>query len=202
MDKKYRVVGKKGGLSFNVGDVVSIKKVDEGYTIFSENIENYDFTKSLEIAIDNLNSFYDIEEITEELKITLNIPEEIANGEKMKIWEINLSEKDVTYVDKHGCEWNSDGCTLITEKGTHIENVYNLNAILKMDFKIVVDWSKVGNDDKIWVRQREEKGWKERHFAKCEDGKVYAWDDGCTSWTTKDCMDWNYAKLAEGIDEK
>ena len=37
-----------------------------------------------------------------------------------------------------------------------------------------------------------------RHFAKYEDGKVYAQSNGVTSWTTEGHgVMWNYAKLAE-----
>ena len=67
-----------------------------------------------------------------------------------------------------------------------------------------VDWSKVEVDTPILVRINEDKEWERRYFAKYENGVVYAWNSGCTSWTTH-CMTacmtpWKYAKLAE--DEK
>lgn len=63
------------------------------------------------------------------------------------------------------------------------------------------DWSKVEVDTPILVRQVEDGMWLERHFTKYEGGKVYAWEDGHTSWT-EDCMTvWKYAKLAE-IEEE
>ena len=62
------------------------------------------------------------------------------------------------------------------------------------------DWSKVEVDTPILVRYSEDgdEEWLKRHFAKYENGKVYAWFDGCTSWSTEGHMViWNYAKLAE-----
>lgn len=60
-----------------------------------------------------------------------------------------------------------------------------------------VDWSKVLVDTPIWVRESEKTGWHPRHFAKFEDGFVYAWDNGATSFTADDASTmWNYAKLA------
>lgn len=63
-----------------------------------------------------------------------------------------------------------------------------------------VDWNKVEVDTPILVRYSEDgdEEWIKRHFAKYENGKVYAWFDGCTSWSTEGHMViWNYAKLAE-----
>lgn len=65
-----------------------------------------------------------------------------------------------------------------------------------------VDWSKVKVDTPILVKYSETSNkWFKRYFAKYEDGKVYAWDDGMTSWTANgeedDITSWDYAKLAE-----
>lgn len=69
-----------------------------------------------------------------------------------------------------------------------------------------IDWSKVKVDTPIYVRDCEtdsngdEKTWVPRHFAKFENGTVYVWDDGGTSFTVKSedsCSSWNYTKLAE-----
>lgn len=60
-----------------------------------------------------------------------------------------------------------------------------------------IDWSKVEVDTPILVRYSENLCWIKRHFAKYKNGKVYAWVDGGTSWTTVDYNNWKYAKLAE-----
>lgn len=63
-----------------------------------------------------------------------------------------------------------------------------------------VDWSNVKVDTPILVRYSEDgdEEWLKRHFAKYENGKVYTWFDGCTSWSAEGHMViWNHAKLAE-----
>ena len=63
-----------------------------------------------------------------------------------------------------------------------------------------VDWRKVAVDTPILVRDGENEEWNKRHFARYENGTIYAWGDGCTSWTAydnDDVFDWEYVKLAE-----
>ena len=67
-----------------------------------------------------------------------------------------------------------------------------------------VDWSKVAIDTPILVRGYEEESWKKRHFAKYENGIVYAWSAGSTSWSARmsnDITDWKFAKLAESEEK-
>ena len=60
-----------------------------------------------------------------------------------------------------------------------------------------VDWRKVKIDTPIYVRDCEDDPWFPRYFAKYENGKVYAWCNGGTSFTKRDDKYWNYAELAE-----
>ena len=63
-----------------------------------------------------------------------------------------------------------------------------------------VDWSKVPVDTPILVKNFERDLWTRRYFAKYENGKVYAWDGGRTSWSVNkpnEIVDWPIAKLAE-----
>ena len=64
-----------------------------------------------------------------------------------------------------------------------------------------VDWSKVKVDTPILVKDILKSEWIKRYFAKYENGKVYAWYDGATSWTienkTEQILSWKYAKLVE-----
>ena len=65
-----------------------------------------------------------------------------------------------------------------------------------------VDWNKVAVDTPILVRDYESQEWEARHFAKYEDGVIYAWGGGSTSWTSKGAAtEWEYAKLAESEEE-
>lgn len=63
-----------------------------------------------------------------------------------------------------------------------------------MEYEPPVDWSKVPVDTKILVSHDKEK-WLRRYFAKFEDGKVFAWSYGQTSFTTDTHVEWKYAKL-------
>ena len=67
-----------------------------------------------------------------------------------------------------------------------------------------VDWNKVEVDTPILVRTVEWAEWARRYFAKYEDGMVYVWNLGRTSWSAtydKDVSAWPYAKLAESEKE-
>ena len=95
--------------------------------------------------------------------------------------------------------------TSVTLKGVNnndIKMVYDLSDLLNFDFKEVVDWSKVAVDTKILVADftgnDNEIVWKKRHFAKYENGKIYAWCDGLTSFTIDSddlCTRWDFVKL-------
>ena len=63
----------------------------------------------------------------------------------------------------------------------------------------VVDWSKVKVDTPVLV-SNDNKTWNKRYFARYENGNVYAWLNGKTSWTAI-CEfsfgHWDYTKLAD-----
>ena len=71
-----------------------------------------------------------------------------------------------------------------------------------------VDWSKVEVDTPVLVRDGENNEWQRSYFAKYEDGFVYTWIAGATSWTAVgyekggNVYRWNYAKLAESEETK
>ena len=62
-----------------------------------------------------------------------------------------------------------------------------------------VDWSKVALDTPILVRDSKEEAWTKRHFAKYENGIVFAWGNGLTSWGAhrSNVVGWGMAKLEE-----
>ena len=60
-----------------------------------------------------------------------------------------------------------------------------------------VDWSKVAVDTPILVTDNGNHKWIKRYFAKYENGSVYAWANGRTSWSGDRCTPWNLAKLPE-----
>ena len=64
-----------------------------------------------------------------------------------------------------------------------------------------IDWNKVEVDTPILVRVSEDVKWIKRYFAKYENGLVYAWNGGATSWTVYNMSAWKYAKLPESEEE-
>ena len=92
---------------------------------------------------------------------------------------------------------NCDDCLFGKLEG---ECEVNARDWLQSEHVEQVDWSKVKVDTPIYVRRSDDEEWESRHFAKFEDGRVYAWVDGATSWTANDECDvisWNCAKLVE-----
>ena len=75
-----------------------------------------------------------------------------------------------------------------------------INQILNIAEELgIVDWSKVPVDTPILVKDLEAGIWRKRYFALFEDGKIYAWESGATSWSVENngrVACWNYAKLA------
>ena len=80
------------------------------------------------------------------------------------------------------------------------------NACEWLDLEYVappVDWSKVAVDTPIFVRNREKEAWRRRYFAKYENGIVFAWENGLTSWSAhrSNVVGWGTAKLAGGEEK-
>ena len=68
-----------------------------------------------------------------------------------------------------------------------------------------VDWSKVKVDTPILVKDILKSEWIKRYFAKYENGRVYAWKEGKTSWSAvneHNVNSWKYAKLAEREEQE
>ena len=66
----------------------------------------------------------------------------------------------------------------------------------------IIDWSTVKVDTKIRVSNFEGDLWRRRYFAFYENGKVYAFDSGKTSWSAgtnnlSDLIPWDLAEVVE-----
>nr|DAI23694.1 MAG TPA: putative AdoMet-dependent methyltransferase [Caudoviricetes sp.] len=60
-----------------------------------------------------------------------------------------------------------------------------------------VDWTKVAVDTPILVADNGNCKWIKRYFAKYENGRIYVWNGGATSWSSDGCTPWKLAKLPE-----
>jgi hypothetical protein len=122
----------------------------------------------------------------------------------MNIKEVFEKCNDGDYVvDNKNIKWKVIGGEL-TNIRFNLYNLYTLKQLLDLDFKKFynVDWSKVEVDTKILVSFDNEK-WYKRYFAKFEDGKIYTFANGTTSFSYnyRELVPWKYAKLyKEGND--
>ena len=86
----------------------------------------------------------------------------------------------------------------IANNGEIIKIDYEGN-IIGLKFKEDIDWSKIAVDTPILVKDDPNNKWHKEHFARYEDGKIYTWSFGATSWSVEDdnnyTMSWNFAKL-------
>ena len=86
----------------------------------------------------------------------------------------------------------------------YIEYEMYIFDIINGEFEEYLDWSKVQVDTKILVSE-DGKDWYRRYFAKYENGFIYAFPDGLSSFTAcykPECgyrrvCGWKYAKLYE-----
>lgn len=104
--------------------------------------------------------------------------------------------KVVKYNDKGDL---TNECDLISE-WDFIANFYTLTELFELDFKKVydVDWSKVEVDTKILV-SNDDVRWYRAHFAMFENGTIYSFSNGTTSFTYEYSAfePWKYAILYE-----
>lgn len=84
-----------------------------------------------------------------------------------------------------------------------LEMIYpEIAAQIVSDFvSNLVDWTKVEVDTKVLVSQ-DGVNWFSNHFAKYENGLVYTWESGRTSFSIRECYDysnavvsWKYGKI-------
>ena len=122
----------------------------------------------------------------------------------MKVWEL---EEGVEYISSL-----SDGETkyqLIDgdlyymnpsiNYGSYMRSGMEYNRAKETDFTPYTpptDWSKVEVDTKVLVRDYDDEVWTRRHFAKYENGTIYVYSVGTTSFTTDMFLSsYNQAKL-------
>lgn len=105
-------------------------------------------------------------------------------------------------------EQRDDGSTLLRDKYHRLDAVSDLlpdfNESNYLDigkYLGIIDWSEVAVDTPIYAKLYDNAAWSKYHFAKYENGKVYCWTNGTTSWTKGDASAYVAAvavRLAEG----
>lgn len=105
-------------------------------------------------------------------------------------------------------EQREDGSILVRDEYHRLDAVSDLlpdfNESNYLDigkYLDITDWSKVAVDTPVYVKLHKNSGWDKYHFAKYENGKVYCWLSGTTSWTKHNvnaCISVIDARLGEG----
>lgn len=139
----------------------------------------------------------------------------IAQARNQSFWlvcnEAFINSEGFNFIDSYSedllCDENSDYDIIkvwgndITKEYPNYMTLQSLNKIEKLGTiyeRKETDWSKVKVDTKILV-SCEGKRWHKRHFAKYENGKIYTFIGGLTSFTDEGSSlnNWKYAKLYE-----
>lgn len=60
-----------------------------------------------------------------------------------------------------------------------------------------VDWMKVAVDTPVLVRNFDGSNWHKRYFAKYQDGQIFTYNDGKTSWSAQSTINWKQGKLVD-----
>ena len=95
--------------------------------------------------------------------------------------------------------YSDDLLITLSDGEMDIMKVYDIDNKLIWERK-EVDWSKIPVDTKVLVRNSQDQEWGCRYFAKYENGKIYAFMNGVTSWSMSawgDIVPWEEAKLVE-----
>ena len=133
---------------------------------------------------------------------------------KKKLRYVTLCKEGMVLVDKEGYHGNlkyfNDDLSSSLSSKIKITKIYDLSEYASMSLEFStkdrdllwsiedkIDWNKVEVDTKVLVRNKPDDNWLKRYFAKYEDGKVYVFKDGRTSWNNEGIIHWQETKLWE-----
>ena len=120
----------------------------------------------------------------------------------MKVWELkegkeyvevgfdrrySIRNSELKYLTNNGIVWN--------ESDKRFKELMEMELI---EYIPPIDWSNVEVDTKVLVRDWDGSEWIPRHFAVYKKGRVYTWNNGHTSFTSRDKDDYvpyNQVKL-------
>ena len=139
---------------------------------------------------------------------------ELLDFDEYGLYYVTLCEKGMILINNNGYYANlkdfNDDLSHKRLNSIKILKVYGLSEYENYSLKFStryrellwsiedeIDWDKVEVDTKVLVRDRPYNEWLKRHFAKYEDGKVYVFNDGRTSWSSRGITHWEETKLWE-----
>ena len=120
----------------------------------------------------------------------------------MSVKLLEMKFDGTKYKDKIGIVWELDGtkhdfCAHIGDYYAVLTVHYTQKQLVDMEFEEVIDWSKLPIDTKILVWNKISKQKHRRYFAGISDetGKVKAYNEGQTSFTTTRWNTWDCAEI-------
>ena len=122
----------------------------------------------------------------------------------MKVWELEEGKEYVSSLSDGETKYQLiDGDLYYMNPsinyGSYMISGMEYNRAKETDFTLCApptDWSKVEVDTKVLVRDYDDEVWTRRHFAKYENGTIYVYSVGTTSFTTDMFLSsYNQAKL-------
>ena len=122
----------------------------------------------------------------------------------MKVWELEEGKEYVSSLSDGETKYQLiDGDLYYMNPsinyGSHMRSGMEYNRAKETNFTLYTpptDWSKVEVDTKVLVRDYDDEVWTRRHFAKYENGTIYVYSVGTTSFTTDMFLSsYNQAKL-------
>ena len=139
---------------------------------------------------------------------------ELLDFDEYGLYYVTLCEKGMILINNNGYYANlkdfNDDLSHKRVNSIKILKVYGLSEYENYSLKFStryrellwsiedeIDWDKVEVDTKVLVRDRPYNEWLKRHFAKYENGKVYVFNDGRTSWSSRGITHWEETKLWE-----
>ena len=129
----------------------------------------------------------------------------MTNGEKYKDAIVKYIKNDSDgSVNNSYCDFIKSkilSCYGLACKGL---DCHNCNTIQSLWFneeykepeeKVV--WTNVAVDTPVLVRNVDGSNWRKRHFAKYQNGQIFTYNDGKTSWSTQRTTSWKQGKLVD-----
>lgn len=110
------------------------------------------------------------------------------HGKKYKVYDSKWEKE--CYVDEEELKVVVD-YNLGYGEARNLCEFISMKDLLEVEFEEIVDWSKVPVDSKVYAEDSCGDEYP-RHFAKYQNGSIFCWTEGGTSWS---CEPWEIERV-------